>query len=312
MGLFNSRSRRDDDLAIAAGAKDGKIYKIVQLVAISVFIIAIVLLVLEIFRLLKMGSAANGIVFSLGVIALGGLTALPWVRVFESIKDKKFTITAIVFLSVIGLCVILWIVSVWQIIGLVKGLTSDADEKISAGIVGSLNVIRIALIVSLQFIIASGIAMNFVKYRKELIPYQVMFGVSTLYMDIYFTLLLTAFTVTKEDGFGLSRTSVVVTNMWLIALLVIAVLLLIFPSNVFRRVDRKRVLAAKKENLKEILADEPQSKATASASNETPFSEYSNGGSVEEKLKKIKNLLDEGMITQEEYDAKRAEILSNI
>ena len=36
------------------------------------------------------------------------------------------------------------------------------------------------------------------------------------------------------------------------------------------------------------------------------------GGSVEERLKKLKNLRDKGLITEEEYSAKRDEVLDSL
>lgn len=311
MGLFNFRARYEDDLAIAPGAKDGKIYKLVQLAAISVIMIAITLLILEVFKLLQVGSTANGIIFSIAVIGFGGLTALPWVRVYESINEKRFKITAIVFLSLIGVCMILWIVCVWQIIGLVNTIKADMfDESIDSAI-RSLNVIRASLIVSLQFVIASNIVMNVIKYRKELIPYQIVSAVSKLYIDFYFTLVLTAFTVNKE-GFKLNPTATILTNKWIFPLFVVFIMVALFPSAVFRRADRKRLLAAKRENLKEILGTDSQPQPTTVTDTTSVANDSNEGDSVEKKLQKIKTLLDNGLITQEEYDAKRSEILNSI
>ncbi|MDE6013855.1 MAG: SHOCT domain-containing protein [Anaeroplasmataceae bacterium] len=302
MRLFNFHSRYEDDLAIAPGAKDGKIYKLVQLIAISVILAAATLLIFEVSQLLKIGSTANGMIFSVGVIGLGGFFALPWVRVFESVEEKPFKITGIVFLALIGVCVILWIVCVWQIIGLVKNIGSD---EVIDKLVRSLNVIRASIIVSIQIVIASNIVMNVIKYRKTLLPYQILSGVSKLYIDFYITLVFTAVTITT-DGLKLSSTATILTNKWLLPLLVVFIMFTIFPSAVFKRADRRRLLAAKKEDMKEIFTNNQPQASNTNASNNL------DGDSVEKKLQKIKTLLDNGLITQEEYDAKRAEILSNI
>lgn len=309
MGLFNFHSRYDDDLAVAPGAKDGKIYKLVQLASISVIMIAIALVILEAFQLLNVGSTANGIIISIGVIGLGGLTALPWVRVFESIGDRRFKITAIVFLCLIGVCVLLWITCVWQIIGIINDVRAEKGDEALDNLLKSLNVIRISIILSMQFVILSGLVMNVIKYRKELLPYQVMFGVSMLYVDFYLTLWLTAFTVTK-DGFEINPTATVLTNQWLLAIFVIALLLTAFPAAIFRRTDRKRLLAAKRDNLKELVSDDPQPQANTYNNPYAQNNAY--GDSVEKKLQKLQKLYANGLISQEEYEAKRAEILNDI
>lgn len=310
MGLFGFGSRNnyyDDDLALAPGAKDGKIYKIVQLTSISVFLIALILLILKVFQLLDINYKAIGVVLSVGVIGLAGFITLPWVRIFESIKEKQFKITAIVFMALTGVCAILWIASVWQLVGIFENVVEDMEDELITSLVNSFNIIRASLIVSLQFVIASGIATNIVKYRKTLLPFQIMYGVSSLYMDFYFTLLLTSITVT-QSGVTINPTATFFLTywQWLTALLIIAVALSIFPGIIFRRADRRRLLAAKKEHIKE-LAEEAEEKKDEPASQPAASND-----TTEEKLQKIKALLDNGLITQEEYDAKRADILNEI
>lgn len=309
------------DLAIAPGVKGGKIYKAVQLVAISAIIASATLLLLELFRLLDIGSTANGVICTIGVFGVGGLSALPWVRVYESIEERHFKITAIAFLALIGLCVILWTVSAWQVVRIVDSIKADMADEALSELLDSLNVIRVSLIVSLQFIIATSIAMNIIKYRKTLLPYQILSGISKLYIDFYITLAMTAFTITRE-GLELSKTATIFTNQWLFPLLIVFVLLTAFPTFVFKRADSKRLLAAKRQEMNEELnAANSQTPAPAPAPTpapaytpayEDPFDSYPESESVEVKLQKIKSLLDRGLITQEEYDAKRAEILKNL
>lgn len=311
MGVFHINTGYTDDLAVAPGAKDGKIYKAIQLTSISVFVIAFAILILEMFRLLRLGTTANGTIFSVVVACFGGMTALPWVRIFESLKDKRYKITAIAFFGLITVCTVLWIVCVWQIIAIVKSVkTYDTDESFKK-LVRSLNVIRASLIVSLQFMMASGIVMNVIKYRKTLLPYQIMAGVSTLYVDFYFTLLLTAFTLT-EHKFKINPSATILTNKWLLPLLIVFCMLAIFPALVFRRADRRRLLAAKKDDTVGLAKNNSQPQKSTPSDNEPIVADNDGSDSAEERLTKIKSLLDKNLITQEEYDAKRAEILSRI
>lgn len=303
MGLFfrfNSYGSMNDDMALAPKANDGKLYRLVQLLSISIFLIAVILVIFEIFQILPMSANTNGIVFSVGVLGLGGMVALPWVRVFEGFKDKRYKITAIVFLSIAGVCVILWIVCVWLIVGLIKKVTNDIDETVFKGLITSLNTIRASIIVSLQFVVSSYIAKNIIKYNKTLLPYQVLAGLSQLFLDFFLCLVLTAITITTKGMVEFSSTAYLLTNRWTYALLAIALVLGIFPSVVFRRTDRRNMMKYAAKDLKDIVNDDDGDKAE----NATATSD--------EKLQKIKELLDKGLITQEEYDKKREDIINSI
>lgn len=291
----------NDDMALAPKANDGKLYRLVQLLSISIFLIAVILVIFEIFQILPMSANTNGIVFSVGVLGLGGMVALPWVRVFEGFKDKRYKITAIVFLSIAGVCVILWIVCVWLIVGLVKKVSTDIDETVLKGLITSLNTIRASIIVSLQFVVSSYIAKNVIKYNKTLLPYQVLAGLSQLFLDFFLCLVLTAITITTK-GVEFSSTAYLLTNRWTYALLAIALVLGIFPSVVFRRTDRRNMMKYAAKDLKDIVSDDDGDKAPAENATAT----------LDEKLQKIKDLLDKGLITQEEYDKKREDIFNSI
>lgn len=310
MGLFSfNDTSLNSDMALAPKHGDGKLYRMIQLAAITVIVITVALIILQVpFYLIKINSTANGIICSIGVIGVGGFVALPWVRVFESFKDKRYKITALVFIGVVGVCVILWIVCVWMIVGLVG---SDNANKLLVDLLNSLNVIRVSIIVSLQFIIASYIAKNIIKYGKSLLPYQVLAGASQLYIDFYVCLVLTAVTITPSFDIEFSKTAYLLENMWTLALLVIFILIAIFPNMVFSRVDKRRLLEAKAAAAAEL--GKPQA---AQGNNDSTDAVENNANNtadistVDEKLNKIKELLDKGLITQEEYDKKREEILN--
>ncbi|MDE6201699.1 MAG: SHOCT domain-containing protein [Clostridiales bacterium] len=293
-------------MAIAPKAGDGKLYKLIRIIATTVFLVAAIFLILEIFHIFRLGTAANGIIFSLGVIGAGGMVALPWVRVFEAFKDKRYKIVAIVFLALVGVCVVLWIVCVWQIIDLVNKGISGATDEVLVDILDSLNIIRISIIVSLQFIVASYIAKNIIKYGKTLLGYQVMAGVSQLFVDFFVCLVLTAITITTK-GVEFSSTAFLLTNKWTWALLAIAVIIGVFPNVVFRRTDRRNLIHARQVANAAPAQDNDDvddiDDTVADTADSTP---------VDEKLKKIKDLLDKGLITQEEYDKKREDIINSI
>lgn len=310
---FGYDSSVNEDMAIAPGAGDGKLYRSVQLAAISVMVIAVTLVILKACQLLDIGTTAMGIICSVGVLGICGFVALPWVRVFESFKDKRHKLTAIVFWALIGVCAVLWIICVWLIIGLIEKSKADTTDAIVKEISTSFNAIRISIIISMQFIISSYVAKNFIKYGKKLLPYQAMTAVSVVYIDFYLIVLLTSVSITAE-GVEFGWSAGLLSNMWLHALLIIAALLGFFPAAVFRRIDRRNMLRARHDGVYETFgggqtnndapAEPAQEKADAPAPTDLD--------TVDDKLNKIKELLDKGLITQEEYDRKREEIINSI
>lgn len=291
------------DLAIAPKAGDGKIYKLVQMISIGVIIIAAAVLIFGVAGMITLGTTGTGLVCTVGVIGIGAFSALPWVRVLEALKAKRYRITAIVFLAISGVCVILWIICVWLIINLVKtAMSGNIDIDYAKDIIGTLNTLRTVIIVSFQLTVSSFIAKNVIKYNKTLIPYQVMAGVAQVYFDFFICLLLTAFTITTEGEFKISDTAEWLTKAWPYAFLAIAVIISIFTSVVFRRVDRRNMMKYAANQLKEE-GGENKTEGTSAENAVAP---------ADEKLQKIKELLDKGLITQEEYDKKREDILNSI
>lgn len=303
--LFGRYSTGNDDMAIAPNKGDGKLYKIVRAVSMAVIILAIILVILEIFQIFEMGSTANGLVYTIGVIGIGGMVALPWVRVVEAFKEKRYKIAGIVFLALICVCVVLWIVCVWMIIGLVDKASAGDGDKVIEGVLDSLNVIRIAIIISLQFMIASYIAKNIIKYNKKLLVWQAIAGGTLLYIDFYICLILTAVTITVKGDVIISEASIFLTKMIVHALFAIAVIVSIFPNVVFRRTDRRNLLEARHGNGNAQPQPQEQREEGTTDKKYEP-------ASTEDKLQKLKELLDKGLISQEEYDAKRAEIINSL
>ena len=302
MGWFDTVGTGDADIAVKSN--DGKIYKIVQLTTIIVLIVAVAVLVFEMFGVFDINSTANGLIVSVGVLGIGGMNELPWVRIFERFTDKRFKITAIVFMAFVGLCVVLWIVCVWQIVGIVNSAAGDGFEQSFKDVLNMFETIRVVLIVSLQFMVASGVTMNIVKYRRTLIPYQVMSGVANLYIDFYLSLLLTAFTITPQGDFIKAPTAEWVNSPALGALFWISLILLIIVGIVFARTDRRRLIATANDAAVVAPVDK-------NAELKEKVEPESNSDSIAERLKKLQKLYDDGLITKEDYDNKRAEILSD-
>lgn len=291
-----------DDVDIAKKNNDGKLYKIVQLAAIIIFVLAAAVFIFNIFGVISLDSTMMGVVISVGMLGLGGLNELPWVRIFERIKDKRFKITAIVFMALVGLVVILWIVCVWQIIGLVNSAAAGSEEGVLDQILNSIRTIRIALIVSLQFMVASGVAMNVVKYRKTMLPYQIMNGVALLYVDFYISLILTSFTITNDFNFEISPTAEWLSSPFLGAVFFIAIIVMVIVGTVFARADKRRLIATANEAVDANEVKSVTETDTADSKSET----------TEEKLSKIQSLYDKGLISREEFESKRKDILDNI
>lgn len=305
MGWFDSYSVNTSDPDIAIKNNDGKLYKIIQLVAVLLLILPIALFIFSFFHVFDLNVTGSGVLISIMIVGIGGLNGLPWVRIFERIKDKRFRIMSIVFMALVGVVVVLWLVCAWQIIAVVdKALSNPDGDELVVDVINIINTMRGVFIASLQIMIASAVATNIVKYRKTMMVYQALNGAALLYMDFYISLLMTAITVNSDIEPTLSATAGWIISPVLGALFFVALIILGVVGSVFTRAERRRLIATANEAAGSEKSSDSDKKFDGAASADTE--------SEADKFKKLQELYDSGMITKEEFEQKRAEILNRL
>ncbi len=281
MGLFG-RIRRDERNFTGGG----KAYRIVNSVGLILIFLAAGILVFNLTGLLPLNSYIVGFVATVGVIAFGLLSTGAWIKKLENHEYKKLSITFICLLS--AMC-LLWIICIWVV---VIAMHTEISEQTLYGI---LNFIKYTFIASLQFFVASFIATSVTKFKKTMLAFQIIAYIAYVFFDGYITFAAICLSITSEGTEFLPMISI----LWqqpLITFFVLSLVYVLIANAVMQRAFvRKRIDVDEKLDRLDRALDE-QTK-------EVP---------VEEKLAKLKDLKDKGVITEEEYNKKREDILSKM
>ncbi len=275
--------------------KDKKfdLYKTIQSLAILGLFVTLGIIVLGFCAVIKLTTPITATCAIVAVICGSGFLAMPWVR---RLQNNQFKILSYIFLGLVGVCCILWVISVIQIVKIVN-FTTDAvngTEVEIAKFTSALNFLKVVLVISIQFITASTIANTIVKYRKNLIPFQAIMYLSHAFVDFYITYFLCCLVI-AENKIDISSNVSLLGNKFMWVTLVLALLYVGISGAVIKRTEERR--------LKDRFEDEDLGVKQEPAKANNP---------TEEKLNELKALYDKQILTKEEYEAKRAEIISNM
>ncbi len=272
---------------------ESKLYQIVSNIAIVGIFIAVALLVLAVFKIFKTNTFMFGLIATIALLSIGCLMLLPWLKNFEKGINKK---TSIVFMCFVIICTALWIICVFLILNLYSKSQADASNTSLAGM---LKFLKITLIISLQFMMSSLIASTIIKYKNKMIFFQAITYLSNLYFDFYVTFFLCCLTITPNEGLEIANSIKFLFNKLILVLFVLSIIYMFISSSIMKSVEAKRFKSAVEDNY-EI---DGTTKSNSNSQLET---------SPEQKLEKLKNLLDKNLITQEEYDKKKENILKDM
>lgn len=273
-----------------------KLYKTLQTVAIVGLLGAVSLLVLGIGDIIPFSS---GLLVLIGVIAtICGccLLACPWIRRLEN-NDLK--ILCYIFLGLIAVVCILWVICIFQIQRIYKLSTDDtiADDIADKTMLSILKFFKASAIISIQFVTTLTIASTVAKYRKSYIPIQAIMYASHIFVDFYVTFFMCCIT-TIDGKLKIYDSLEILGSKFMVILFVLALLYVIITNAVLRRIEGKRIT-----NLTEDVSNGRTSQQF------TPESETE---TAEEKLSSLKTLYEKELITKDEYEAKRTEIINKM
>lgn len=279
------------------------LYKLLQNVAVIGLFLVIGLIVLFMTRMLPFKLGVVEFTVCVGLALIGILMVLPWAKYME---QKEYKIVSLVFLIGTGVCVLLWEISTLIICHAIR------VDHMSLGLA---HLVRITLLISMQVVIANFIGKYLIKYRNKYIPFQAITYLSLIYIDLWLSILM--FGVSINNGFKVApETMSIVWNRIAGSLMILACAYVAVATGVITNARKRRVrnaiLAHNRKLNKDIgLMDLDEDEEEE---NEAEFKRIAQqqATSVEAQLEKLKNMLEKGLITQEEYDAKRKEILAKL
>ncbi len=287
MGLFNKQKNQAD----GQQKKGFNVYSFINSLAIVILFVAVGLIVLGFRGVIPFSRGFFLILLTLFIVSGAALLALPWVR---RLQFKEHLIPSWIFLGLLILCALLWLICGFLLINNFDKLSSDASEVIYI-----LNFLKFNLIFTMNYSIASLIATNLIKYGKRMIPFQIILYASNLLVDLYFTMLFCCIHFNKDSFISFSMGGL----RWLISPIVTTVILIAFiymilANAIARRIERRRVSYANG-------SDEMPDEVFGGKTEQKP-------ASAQEKLAELKAMYDQNLITQEEYDRKKNDILNNM
>ena len=277
--------------------KQTKLQRIVNNIGIFGLFTTIALLILGIFQIYKLSSFMFGLIATIAIVSFCCFLIIPWLKTFEKGQYKK---TSLTFMILVVICSILWLICVYLGINLYE--QSKLVIKNNSSLSFTLKLMKITTILSLQILVASGIANTFIRYKKEMIVFQVISYASELFFDFYTTSLLLCLTIDPVDGLQISKNIKFLFTKIMIVLFILSVIYMMLSSKIMQMIDARRFKDAVNdynEGLEQPNQDQPSE--TNKSSN-----------SMEERLEKLQSMLDKKLITQEEFDEKRKEILKDI
>ncbi len=279
--------------------KKFNLFKLLQNVAVIGLFLVVGLGVLFGTNLLPRTSYSIEFTIITGLLLLGILIVLPWAKYLE---QKEYKIVSLVFLIATAICVVLWEISTILI------FSAYRSQSINLGLI---QLIRITLIISLQVVIASIIGKFIIKYSAKYIPFQAIAYLSMLYIDFYLSTMLCGIIIkTGEINFSTAIRDLLFFNRVTLAFLILSIVYLGVAYGVINDARKRRVrntiLAKNRKLNKDIglmdLDDE----------DEEDLKNAPIANDAEAQLEKIKNMFDKGLITKEEYDAKRQAIIDKM
>lgn len=289
MGLFNKNKSKEVD-----GKKAFNVYSLITSLAIVVLFVAVGLIVLGFRGVFHFNSGILLTIITMFIVSGAALLALPWVR---RLQKKQNIIVCWVFVGLLVLCAIFWLICAFLIVAKFKVL----NEIEAKDVVGTINFVKFTLIYTMQYAIASLIANNIIKFRTRMIPFQVILYLSNLFVDVYVTIILCCINFNADTFISINTAPL----YWLInpivsTLFMLAFIYMIIANAIAKRIERRRIQYARDED---EMPDEMFG-GRSKPKNQTK--------SAQEKLTELKTMLDQNLITQEEFDKKKEEILKEM
>lgn len=288
--------------------KGGTIYKAVNYTSITGLFIVAGLLVLAITKMITFTANLFGILVAIGILCFACMLILPWIR---RIEKKEWVKTSMVFVGIIAACAILWIIADILAVSFYKQvkqqiLADKVTEELMRKGAGTLKYVQISVILTIQASFASFVGTYITKYRATMIPFQVIAYVSYLIVDVWTTIALLTVSINQnaanmKDVFALNSE----TWKFLLNKVVLAIFILSVVYSALSKAITERIDAGRRKNISDDILEASEKNTRASENEEV-------SQNAEDKLAKIKTMYEKELITKEEYEAKRAEILKDL
>lgn len=326
-GYSNRRGGMSDEYRQALREmrkQKSKLYRTVRTVVILVAAITTALFVLGLLVEEMRHAWLFKMVFVIYAFCAGGGMALPWITEFERDRKKaakgetvapwRKTIVY-VFWGLIGVASLLWAISVFVIsddVLKIMGLIAEGGEE-EPDFLATFIMLRASIVVTIQVAVGSAIVTSTMRYGKKYFVLRIIMYITLAYLDFWLSWFVAATTVKGLTGQTFFP-PIHVTFLWVLAVLMAVGLLV--SSSIFGAQAQRKELELFMKGDYEALTDGDVDLIDVQAKTEKDKKEAPSAAPAEkdpyEQLTKLKDLLDKGLITEEEYQAKRKDIIEKM
>jgi hypothetical protein len=267
--------------------KKFNLYKIFNSIAIFGLFIVVTLAVLQSSKTIAVSKVVNELIWIIGALCFFCLIAMPWAKRLDNKENK---ILSIVFLSLTGVCAILWIISIILVFSFIK---NNPDE---AQISRVLNFIKVNVFITIQFFVALSITTSILKFKNTMVPFQAIYYLSMVYLDFYASFALFCLKISSSLEFSINNNLEFLKSRFMIVSGSLALVYVAVSAGIIK--------AREKRKMKDLANSQK-----IGAINEVKVEKVDSDEEI--KLSKLKEMYDNHLITEDEYKSKKDEILKN-
>ena len=271
-----------------------KLQKIFSTTAILGAFIVVGVLILMAMGIINSNRALIDFLLIIGILCFGCISCL---IVARYLNDKSKRIPVLIVLILTGLTCLLWIIFVFIGQSFIDAIGNNTLTD--AGFSGILIYTKITIILTIQTSFANLLVSNLFRLKRDMMVFQGIMYASNAIMDFWLTFVVLGIKV--EGGHSFEW---LFSTFW-VTVFIISAVYTIMSNAILRRYERRRV----QEDVVYGKVTYSDSYKKAKAEQE-PKSEPKN--SLEERIKKLDVLKEKGLITDEEYSARKSKILEEI
>lgn len=273
--------------------KKSKLEKLITIIPITLAFLIVGIFVLGLMDVIKLNRFMVDTLLIFGIICFGCIACFPATRILT--KDRK-NIYAYIILGLTGLTCLLWIIFVFVGQNFIDYLVASESVDFST-LTGVWGYTKLTIFVTIQTSLASLIISYVYTFKKEYLAFQIVMYISNFIVDLWLSILILSVGV-NETGFTFAG-SWLVNSKLSVTLFVLATAFSILAGAIMKTIVKKRTkdIVLDKETLIKTIKDNNVELDT---------------NSIENRLRKLDELREKGVISEQEYADKKAEILKEI
>lgn len=283
------------NVTIGGYMKKSKIERLMTIIPISLAFVIVGVLVLGVLKVLPLNRFIIDTLLILGILCFGCISCLPATRILTKEKELKHHIYAYVIIGLTGLTCLLWIIFIFIGQNFLNAINTDDFT----GLGGVWTYAKVIIFITIQTSIANLVISNIYTLKKEYFVFQIIMYVSNFIVDLWLTIVIMSVNVVDDQLLFTANWLFDSKFVWTIFSLALAFSVL--ASGILKSIVKKRT--------RDMTLDTQTIIKTIQDNN---VQVQPQPQTIEERIKKLDELKEKCVITEDEYADKKAKILEEI